>query len=147
MLNQDPTVVVSDEGYLYTVEIVHCDGPVPTVDGVDSEWERKLINRIADIAGTNILLLRPGGIQSDQHIRIGIPDGRLAPKVERGVFQAVLQMASMPPTNVVRVANALKAEMVALLEEARDLAAMKPELPPLPPPPVSWIDKVKSWFA
>ena len=146
MLNQDPTVVVSDEGYLYTVEIIDSDSKYPTVDGVDSEWERKLINRISDLAATNILLLRHGGIQSDQHIRIGIPDGSLSSTVERGIFQAVLQMASLPPANVIKVANALKSEMVALLEEARELASMKPEPPPLPPQ-ASWLAKVKSWFA
>jgi len=97
MLNQDPTVAVSEVGYLHTIEIVPAECDIPTVDGVDSELERLMVNRISSVAKTNILLLRAEGIQSDQHIRIGVPEGPSQHLVERGIFQAVLQMVNHNP--------------------------------------------------
>lgn len=94
MINQDRSVSLSNIGYLYTVEIINGDFAYPTVDGVDSEWERKFINRIADCAKCDILLIRSCGVTSDQHIRIGIPDNDNKHLVERGVFQAILQMVN-----------------------------------------------------
>jgi len=96
MLNQDYSVVVADAGYLYTVEIINTTSAIPTVDGVDSDWERRFIERISKAAGTDIMLLRAGGIQSDQYIRIGVPANSTQALVEKGIFQAILQMVNSP---------------------------------------------------
>jgi len=94
MINQDRSVSLADIGYVYAVEIIEGSYEWPTVDGVDSEWERKFINRISDCAGCDILLIRSSGIKSDQHIRIGIPNSGNQHLVERGIFQAILQMVN-----------------------------------------------------
>lgn len=102
MLSQDTSVVVSEVGYVYTVEVIETTGTIPTVDGVDSDWERRFIERISKAAGTDVLLLRVGGIQSDQHIRIGVPSDSSQPSVERGIFQAILQMVNQQRGAVVK---------------------------------------------
>lgn len=85
-------VVVADEGYGFTIEVTDTDLNIPTVDGVDSEIERLMLDRIAEVANTPIMMMRPGGNRSDQHIVIGVPQtGRHL--VERGIAQAVIRMA------------------------------------------------------
>lgn len=91
-------VVVSDSGYGYTVEVNdETEFSIPTVDGVDSDLERKMVNCICVAAETSIVLLRPGGIQSDRHIRIGIPVDDAAHLVEKGIMRAVVQMLVPAP--------------------------------------------------
>lgn len=96
MLRADRTVVVCDHFVSYTVEITGTYQPLPTIDGVDSDWERKFIQRICTAANTNVILLRSGGNQSDEYMRIGIPSNVNAALVERGILQAILQMVQTP---------------------------------------------------
>jgi hypothetical protein len=72
----------------YQILIEETYGPVPEVDGVDCELERQIVNMIAKTAGTDILLRRPGGVQSDQKIRILIPkDDAIANLVEQAIIK------------------------------------------------------------
>jgi len=117
-------VAVSDLGYGFTVEIVDTDNEHPTIDGVDCEFERKMVNRISDCANTPVLLLRPGGIRSDQHIRIGIPVRDDNSAIERGIMQAIVQ-AMTPPE-----------------------AAPVPIQPPgTPAPKIGWWKAFRRWLA
>lgn len=117
-------VAVSDLGYGFTVEIVDTDNEHPTIDGVDCEFERKMVNRISDCANTPVLLLRPGGIRSDQHIRIGIPVREDNSAIERGIMQAIVQ-AMTPPE-----------------------AAPVPIQPPgTPAPKIGWWKAFRRWLA
>ncbi|MBI3679054.1 MAG: hypothetical protein HY235_01390 [Acidobacteria bacterium] len=72
----------------YQIFIEETDGAVPEVDGIDCELERQIVNCIARTASTDILLRRPGGIQSDQKIRIAIPkDQAMASRVEQAIIK------------------------------------------------------------
>lgn len=63
------------------------------VDGVDSEFERRVINNIAEITPSQILLNRADGIESDQEMRIFVnSDSAACDAVERGVLRAIMQV-------------------------------------------------------
>lgn len=93
-------VVVSDEGYSFTVELYDTSLLLPIVDGVDCRLEALIVSRISDLADTRIILDRPGSNHSDRHIRIGVPltftDSQKA-QLERAVMQAIVQLLTGPP--------------------------------------------------
>ncbi len=92
-LHLSGSVVVSDVGYGYTVEIVdQSDWAVPTIDGVDCEFERRFLNTVSELAKTPVLMLRPGGVQSDRYVRIGIAAGSEKHLIEQAIMRAVVQM-------------------------------------------------------
>ncbi len=72
----------------YEIQIEATSGAIPEVDGVDSELERQVVNCIAGIANTDILLRRQGEVRSDQKIRILIPqDEAKAALVEQAIIK------------------------------------------------------------
>lgn len=124
-------IAMSDIDYDYTIEFIAAPGGVPTIDGVDSEFERQMINRICDCADSSVLLLRPGGIRSDQHVRIGIPNASaLMVGIEKGVVQAVLRFMTPPPEK--RVAVPAPPVVQHWIE---------------PPVVASWWERFKLWLA
>ncbi|MBM3813446.1 MAG: hypothetical protein FJW20_17630 [Acidimicrobiia bacterium] len=79
---------VSDWFPTYKIHIGETEGAIPEVDGVDCELERQVVNSIATIAGTDVLLRRPGGVRSDQEIRILIPRNQeMAAAVEQAAIK------------------------------------------------------------
>lgn len=100
-------VVISEVGYGYTVEIEDQAGwPTPTIDGVDCDFERRLLNSIATVANTPVLMLRPGGVQSDRHVKIGVPTGAERHLIEQAIMRAVVQMLVPVDQPVTKADNA-----------------------------------------
>ena len=80
----------------YQILIEETAGPVPEVDGVDCELERQIVNLIAAIAGTDVLLRRPGGIRSDHMIRILIPNNEaMGHSIEQAIIKG-FALATQP---------------------------------------------------
>ena len=145
-------VVVSNSGYGYTVEVNDETAfQIPTIDGVDSDFERRFINCICVAADTSVVLLRPGGIQSDRHIRIGVPQSNDAFLVEKGIMRAVVQMMipGPSPKGKVEVIKETRSSTKATDEDTPDKGIMgalmqmlsarvqeAPDLQPTPPAPV-----------
>jgi hypothetical protein len=72
----------------YKIQVGETDGAIPEVDGVDCELERQIVNCISRMADTDILLRRPGGVQSDQSIRVLVPgDPAVAHLVEQAIIK------------------------------------------------------------
>jgi hypothetical protein len=61
------------------------------IDAADSELERQTINCISELTTVPITLLRPGGIQQNNRLRLGIPDNAIT-ACETGIFRAVLKV-------------------------------------------------------
>ena len=91
-------VIVCDHGFNFTVELIDTLSMVPTVDGVDSEIERFIFDRIAEVAKTPVLMLRPGGNRSDNYIIVGIPASNTQHLIERGIVQAIVRMFGVEKT-------------------------------------------------
>lgn len=84
--------VVTDSRPDYQVEIAASGSQYIEVDGVDCELERQIVNMIAELTETNILLKRAGGVQSDRAIRIGLPSRETdCTAVENGVFRGLVK--------------------------------------------------------
>jgi hypothetical protein len=88
-------VLVSYEGYSFTVELYEASTIYPMVDGVDCRLEALIVSRISDLAETRIILDRAGPNRDDRKIVIGVPssfgDGQKA-NLERGIMQAIVQL-------------------------------------------------------
>ena len=79
---------VTDRFSSYQIIVEEAEGDVPEVDGIDCELERQIVNCIAKIADTDVLLRRRGGIESDQRIRIAVPkDDGMASRVEQAIIK------------------------------------------------------------
>lgn len=130
----DGGLLVDDTVYGYTVEIEETDSTIPVIDAIDSKLESAIVNAVAMLAGTQILLDRPGPNRSDTHIRISVPRSfSIVQKdaVERGIRggfenmlkigkpgQMVIEQQPTPtpvaPINLSEVCGELKA-IVAIL--------------------------------
>lgn len=62
-----------------------------TVDSIDSPLERNIINCIAELTDSQILLARAGGIQDETSIRLIIPVNTDPSVIERGVLRGILK--------------------------------------------------------
>jgi chemotaxis regulatin CheY-phosphate phosphatase CheZ len=84
---------ISEYQPFMTLILEYTNEPYIIVDGVDSEFERRVINNIAEITPSKILLNRIDGIESDQEMRIFVNyDPTLCDAVERGVLRALMQV-------------------------------------------------------
>lgn len=87
-------IAVSAEAYGLTVAIHETDQQYVTVDGIDTILEAKLVNRIAALTDSPLLLFRSGGVQTEEEVRLGVPENWPVERkaaFERGVLQGVLQ--------------------------------------------------------
>ncbi len=62
------------------------------IDAIDCELERQVINAVAQNTAIPIVLLRPGGVQSDRAIRVIIPpDEECRIAAERGLLSGLVR--------------------------------------------------------
>lgn len=88
------SVPVSEDLPDYTIEFIETDKVIPVVDGIDCEFERTIVNSLANVGNTDIYLARKGGVESDNKLIIGIPRFAEASELklyEKAVIQGVLR--------------------------------------------------------
>lgn len=81
----------------HTIHLI--EGPVehPTVDSVDSEFERQVVKELAELCG-RVFIVFEGGVQRDDTIELTIsPDEDVRWKVQRAVFRALSRIRKQNP--------------------------------------------------
>lgn len=136
----DGGFLIGDEAASYSIEFKKTSASIPSLDGVDCKLEGHLLNSIAMVANTAVLVDRPGPNRSDSHIVIGIPesfDVRQLDAIARGVksgFENMFRSAEPEPPVVQMFTPAsnddlLRSVIVELREIARIMNTPKEKKP------------------
>ena len=95
------------------------DLPCPVVDGVDSEFERAVVNAIAELTPSGqILLQRAGGNRSDAAMVVTVPaTEKEREAVEKGLLRGLLNHCKALPTHDDQRTGSARTELTKLLTE------------------------------
>lgn len=147
----DGGFLVDDDVYSYSVCVEETDSPVPVVDGIHCKLESEIVNAIAQLANTQVILDRPGANRSDRSIKIGVPVSFTTQQkdaVERGVRGGFENMLKAPAEVLAPVAPqpsaAAPIPVLDVSEVCRKLDAILTVLSAKPEAPRSWWQRLFS---